>query len=143
MPKNTTIRNRVLLFIVLLTYRIMCQISLDLLTGFYDDFKLGISYWGKYIVILIMVLYAIAGQYLIKKVIQEKWMIGIILTLVILLIYAGSIVLWLIPIQMQIVSSFFTLMSRLECTFVPSLLLVYTILYLIYDKKINCKIIKQ
>ena len=135
MTKSTNIRNRVLLIILLLTYPIICKISMGTLTGFYDDFQLTLAYWGKYISMFVMILYAIAGQYLIKKIIQEKWMVGIILTFVILVVYTFSLVLWLLPIPG--ISQFVALMSRIEYNFVPALLFVYTIIYLLYGKKSN------
>ena len=130
MTKNNNMKNRISLFILLLIYPVICKISTSVLTGFYNDFQMGATYWGKYVVVFIMAIYAIAGQYLIKKIVEEKWKTGIILTLIILIIYVCSIVLWLLPVNIQPLISFFTLMSRFEYTFVPVLLLVYTIVCL-------------
>lgn len=133
MTKKSNIRNRVLLFVVLLTFPIICRISFGILSGFYDNFQLGVVFWGKYIVLLVMVLYAIAGQYLIKKIVQEKWKVGIVLTLILLIFYTCSIALW--PINIPGLTFIISLISRPECNFVPAFLLVYTIIYLVYDKK--------
>ena len=128
-------KNRISLFILLLIYPVICKISTGVFTGFYDDFQMGASYWGKYVVVFLMAIYAIAGQYLIKKIVEEKWKTGIILTLIILIIYVCSIVLWMLPVDIRPLISFFTLMSRFEYTFVPVLLLVYTIVYMVYYNK--------
>ena len=135
MTKDNNIKNRILLFILLFIYPVVCKISLDMLKGFNDDFKLGFVYWGKYIFMFIMVLYAIAGQYLIKRIIQEKWVIGIVLTLIILIIYSSAIFLWLLPVEIQPLISFFVLLCRPEYVFVPVFLLVNTIAYLIYGNR--------
>lgn len=135
MTKTNTTRNRVLLIILLLAYPIICKFSFDILQGFYDDFQLTFAFWGKYLNVFVMVLYAIAGQYLIKRIIQEKWKVGVVITFVILIVYV--FVLALLPVPIPELSSFISLLSRLEYNFVPTLLLVYTIIYLIYDRKKN------
>ena len=130
--------NAIILFVLLVIYPFMCGIYDNQMRGLHEDLAYGKAFLVSEIGVVFFAVYALAGLFFIKKMVQSRWRIGYIVTLVILLIYTV-----LVPAVMMLHVSFLAeqamVLMQVEYKIIAAIMLIYALLYFVYWKKYGPK----
>lgn len=120
--------------LLLFLYPVACSFVTEEFKEIYMQIDVGRMYLLLEAVLLASAVYTVANMYLISKAVKNNNIAGIVMICILLAVYS-----FILPVLMlsglDVFTGFVMIMLKPEYMVIPSVLLVYTVIYFIYWRK--------